>query len=70
MDSDHSSKDITKIDLSAKSQRGFLMTRSRPWVEQTDLQKLAPWLTMYDLPSEDPEEQVCQTSFMICSPNF
>ncbi len=32
------------------------MTRSRPWVEQTDLLKPAQWPTMYDLPSEDPEE--------------
>jgi Uma2 family endonuclease len=32
------------------------MTRSRPLTEQVDLQKPAKLLTMYDLPSEDPEE--------------
>ncbi len=32
------------------------MTRSRPLIEQVDLQKPAKLLTMYDLPSEDPEE--------------
>jgi Uma2 family endonuclease len=32
------------------------MTRSRPLIEPVDLQKPAKLLTMYDLPSEDPEE--------------
>jgi hypothetical protein len=52
MDSDR----FDKMNLSAKSNRGFRITRLRPWVEQIDLLKPAQWLTMYDLPSEDPEE--------------
>jgi Uma2 family endonuclease len=32
------------------------MTGSRPLIEQVDLQKSAQLPTMYDLPSEDPEE--------------
>jgi Uma2 family endonuclease len=46
------------------------MTRSRPWAEQTDLQTPVKFPTMYDLPSEDPEESGLPDEFHDLQPQL